>query len=206
MNSLLIHALHPCSTDCFAKFTAEWRILKYAKYILMEIPWTSDGAAFSLPTRITSSEKTLVSRPCPACNVFNLLHSCAKIYARTVLCVYFEMFYFELLDPEILSAASSILCPSNIECSGFDPMFLRFCTFLRHIYVRIRTYRASDLAILRYNPRQKRIRVASPSSCRPLPPVKRSSDQCLHQICSAVYLFKKTESSMARNKISSACM
>ena len=61
------------------------------------------------------------------------------------------MFYLELLDPEILSAASSILRPLNTECSGFDPIFLRFCTLLRHImhvYVRT-TYRASDLAILR---------------------------------------------------------
>ena len=63
----------------------------------------------------------------------------------------FEVFYFDLLDPEMLSAASSILRPLNIECIGLDSISLRFCTFcdtFMHVYIRT-TYRASDLAILR---------------------------------------------------------
>ena len=55
-------------------------------------------------------------------------------------CVYFEIFYFEQLDPEILSSASSILTPFNIERSGFDASLSRFCTLVRHIYARISTY------------------------------------------------------------------
>ena len=62
-----------------------------------------------------------------------------------------------------------VLLTVRIECSGFDLIFLRFCTLLRHIYARIRmyynTYRASDIVILRCNPRLKCIRVASRSSC-----------------------------------------
>ena len=109
------------------------------KYI--ENACTSDRAAFPLTTRTTSSEKTLVGRQCLACYFLKNLHSSAKI-SRTdrVIVRIFEIFYLELRDPDILSAASSILRPLNIECSGFDPIFLRFCTLLRHIYARIRTY------------------------------------------------------------------
>ena len=57
-------------------------------------------------------------------------------YVRIVLpCV-----YFKLLDPEILSAASSFLRPLNIACGGFDQIFLRVCTLLRPTYARIRAY------------------------------------------------------------------
>ena len=67
-----------------------------------------------------------------------------------------EIFYYEL-DPQILSAANSILRPLKIECSRFDPIFLRdsalFSDTFMHVYVRT-TDRASDLiAILRYNHR-----------------------------------------------------
>ena len=43
-------------------------------------------------------------------------------------CVYFEIFYFELLDPEILSAASSVLHPLSVE--WITSMFFRYryCT------------------------------------------------------------------------------
>ena len=53
--------------------------------------------------------------------------------------VYFEIFYLELLDPEILSAVNSIPRLLKIECIGFDPI-LRFYTLLRHSYARMRTY------------------------------------------------------------------
>ena len=94
-----------------------------------------------LTTRITSSEKLL-----SVVSVLRVIfcHFCTlvrKICARTVLsCVYFEMFNSELRDPEIFSASSSILRPFNIECSGFDPILLRFRTLLPHIYTSMCAY------------------------------------------------------------------
>ena len=89
--------------------------------IYRENPWTSDRAVFPLATRITSSEKPAVGRQCPECYFSKFLHSAAKILRTYRDCR--SYIYFEQLDPEILSAASSILCPLYIQRSGFDPIF-----------------------------------------------------------------------------------
>ena len=44
------------------------------------------------------------------------LHSCAKHHARTVLsCVDFDIFYFELLDPEILTNNTQNILGENVD-------------------------------------------------------------------------------------------
>ena len=44
------------------------------------------------------------------------LHSCAKHHARTVLsCVDFDIFYFELLDPEILTNDTQNTFGENVD-------------------------------------------------------------------------------------------
>ena len=69
----------------------------------------SDTAAFPLTTKITISGKTPVGRRCPACYFQNFCTLPRKFYPRTMLCIYLKIFYFELLDPEILSGLHNFL-------------------------------------------------------------------------------------------------
>ena len=100
----------------------------------------SDRAASPLTTTITSSEKPPVGRQCPAWYFSKFCTLLRKIHPRTVLpCVYFEILYFELLDPEILSAVSSILRPLILSAAGSTRSCCGsavFCDTFMHIYLR----------------------------------------------------------------------
>ena len=65
---------------------------------------------------------------------FNFCTLLRKCYARTVLsCVYFKIFYFELLDPEILSGLHNFL---NIHQQDFICVLVPFELFPRDIAVQ----------------------------------------------------------------------
>ena len=81
-----------------------------ATHIIIYDSWTSDRAAFPLITKITSSGKTPVGHQCPECYFSKFLHASAKnLRTYRVVCAYFEAFYFELLDPDILSGLHNFL-------------------------------------------------------------------------------------------------
>ena len=108
-------------TGTSARFARAGFILIAAVRRVDHDPSTSEWAAFPhIPgLRAPKNLLSVVSYLLKVCTLQQ------NVYARTVLsCVCFRIFVFELLDPEILSAASSILHPFIIESSGFDHIVL----------------------------------------------------------------------------------
>ena len=99
-----------------------------------EFPLTTTRYDYELEKTTCRSSVSCVSFP----EISTLF--CGKSTQVPCCRAYIRFLYSEPLDLEILSAASSIPRPLNIQCSVFDPIFLRFCTLLRRIYACIHTY------------------------------------------------------------------